>query len=99
MRILNAADEPLRGRMALARETRQGDWYGPTIRVLNGFQPFDIEPRGQVSLVFRVSAAEEAVTSNLTLRTLGYVRVGTREAFLDPTTVDVILLGRAEGRR
>jgi len=98
IRIINAGDRTLRGRMAMARETRQGDWYGPTVSVLDGFQPFELEPKEQASLVFRVSAKEDAGTSDLTLRTLGYVQSDSRQVFLDPTTINIIV-ERKQGQK
>jgi hypothetical protein len=40
---------------------------------------------------FRLSETEDAGTSDLTLRTLGYVQAGSRQVFLDPTTINIIV--------
>ena len=66
------------------------------ISVLDGFQEFEVKPQEQTSLVFRVSAKKDAGTADLTLRTLSYVQSDSRQVFLDPTTINIIVERKQE---
>lgn len=57
----------------------------------DGFQSFELEPKQQTRLTFRLSVTEDAGTSDLAPRTLGYLQAGSRKVFLDPTTINIIV--------
>lgn len=49
----------------------------------DGFQSFELEPKQQTRLTFRLSVTEDAGTSDL--------QAGSRKVFLDPTTINIIV--------
>jgi len=94
--IANEGDEAMRGRMSLAREAREGDWYSPRTSVLDGAQSFELEPGQQAKLTFRITANDNAGTFNLTLRTKTYLQIDGQEIFLDPSTIDIIVVAKGQ---
>ncbi len=100
--IANEGDRPVTGRMTLARETSEGFWYGGVLEVPEDHrkdftfdaQRFEVQPGEQVSVTFTIGVRPNRNTRNVTLRTKTYIQVGQQEVFLDPATINMIVVAQ-----
>ncbi len=109
--VTNEGDRPVAGRMTLARDTREGFWYGGVLDILGGedkdprwggggylkdftfdAQPFEIQPGEQAPVTFTIGVRPKIKSRIVTLRTKTYIQVGQQEVFLDPTSINMIVM-------
>ena len=96
--VVNEGDKPIRGHLSLARETSEGYWYGPILESPGEMdrQPFEVQPGELTAVTFSIAAKEDAPTRNVTFRTKTYLETGQHDIVLDPTRIDLIVVGKPE---